>query len=312
MTLSRKSKVIGVLFVIASALLSSFYTPLSSLLMKDDGITALLMGGFSFLGGAVSSGIMFMIEQVYVHKKHKSADPLLKGKDYLILGGQIVCSIGSTICLMYAIKLTSAENTSLYSSFEILFTSILAMIVFKEIIHLPSWIGVVFIAAGCALLSVDFTNTGNITFSWGSLLALGACAIWGVDNNLSRLLSHKNKSQATMIKGLCVGAILVLIGFLIGDRITTINWLYSMLAGVFAIGISIVLYMWAQKYIGASKTSAFYIASPCLGSLISLLMLQATPSWNYYVALICVIIGQIFVLWDLLRKDNNLEEKANE
>ncbi|MFA5283357.1 MAG: DMT family transporter [Bacilli bacterium] len=312
MTSSKKITLIAVLTAIASALLSSFYLPVSSLLMQNDGLSALFMGGFSFLGGAIAALVMFLGEKIYAKKKHLSIEPYLNKKDFLILSGQICSSIASTICLLYAIKLTSAENVSLYSSFEILFTSLLALIVFKEIIHVPSWIGIILIAAGCTLLSVDFTSTGSIAFSWGSLLALASCAIWGIDNNLSRLLSHKNKNEATMVKGFVVGPVLLIIGFCIGDRIVSLNWLYSLMLGTVTIGVSIILYMWAQKTLGASKTSAFYMFSPFLGSLISLVILKATPNWNYYVALGSVVVGQFFVLFDLLKRDKKKQEKRLE
>jgi len=300
--MEKRNKVItaGIVCALLAALLSSFYVPVSSLLLSK-GAAPMILGGFDYLGGGVAAAVFFLIN--FLRKKHNpalKADPYLKGKDWLILSGQIVCTCGSTISVMFAIKNSSASSVSLLSNFELLCTSLIALIFFKEIIHVRSWIGIILIASGCILLTLDFRN--GVSFSWASLLAFAACLFWGIDNNLGRLLSMKNKEEAITIKALSSGTIMVVMAFITGERIESSAVFFGLLLGVVSIGLSLLFYMRGQEVLGAAKTSAFYALSPFLGSILSILILQEVPLWSFYISLGVVLFGQSQVVIDLFKQ----------
>jgi len=297
--MENKNKLItaGIVCALLSALLSSIYVPVSSLLISQ-GAAPMILGGFDYLGGGVAAGLFFLINLLRKKRNPKIvSDPCLKGKDWLVLLGQIISTCGSTVSVMFAIKNSSASSVSLLSNFEILCTSLIALIFFKEIIRVRSWIGIALIASGCVLLTLDFRN--GVSFSWASLLALAACLFWGIDNNLGRLLSSKNKEEAIAIKALTSGAIMVGVAFLTGERVETSSAFYGLLLGAVAIGLSLLFYMRGQKVLGAAKTSAFYALSPFLGSIIAILLLHEVPAWSFYVSLAVVLLGQSQVVIDL-------------
>lgn len=63
----------------------------------------------------------------------------------------------------------------------------------------------------------------------------------------------------------------------------------------------------AQKDLGAAKTSAFYSVVPFLGVLFSMVLLGERPGLQFYIALLIMIVGTIFIV-----KDTNELERTGE
>ena len=64
-----------------------------------------------------------------------------------------------------------------------------------------------------------------------------------------------------------------------------------LLLGFVSYGLSIFFYVYAQRYIGATRTSAYYAVSPFIGTLLSLVIFNDKPSYKYLVALAFMIVG---------------------
>lgn len=65
----------------------------------------------------------------------------------------IILDIIAPICLMVGLKYTTAANASLLNNFEIVATSIISFLIFKEKINLKLWIGIIFVTFSCIVLS---------------------------------------------------------------------------------------------------------------------------------------------------------------
>jgi drug/metabolite transporter (DMT)-like permease len=61
--------------------------------------------------------------------------------------------------------------------------------------------------------------------------------------------------------------------------------------GFVAYGLSIFFYVYAQRLLGAARTSAYYAVAPFIGVLLSLLIFGELPGGSYYIALICMAVG---------------------
>ena len=68
---------------------------------------------------------------------------------------------------LYALNSPLAANASLLNNFEIVATAIIALVIFKEAISPRLWLGILFVTASCALLSVD--DISSLQFNSGSL-----------------------------------------------------------------------------------------------------------------------------------------------
>ena len=78
--------------------------------------------------------------------------------------------------------------------------------------------------------------------------------------------------------------------------------IFALLLGFVAYGLSIFFYIYAQRYLGAAKTSAYYAISPFIGTALSLMIFREIPSVLFLIALAVMIAGTCVV-----SKDNQME-----
>ena len=58
-----------------------------------------------------------------------------------------------------------------------------------------------------------------------------------------------------------------------------------------AYGLSIFFYIYAQRTLGAAKTSTYYAVAPFIGVLLSLVIFQQVPRPSFWVALVIMAAG---------------------
>ncbi|MCR5421390.1 MAG: DMT family transporter [Lachnospiraceae bacterium] len=270
-------------YAILAALLYAISTPFSKLLMNK--IPPVFMAGFLYLGAAI--GMSFIV--MFLHKKNPGCTSFTRD-DIPYLIGIVVLDIAAPILLMIALDNSSAESVSLLNNFEIVTTSLIAFIIFKENISLRLWGAIILITVAGILLSLS--DISSLTFSSYSLMALLACCCWGLENNCTRKLSHNDPAKIVIIKGFGSGTGALIIAFISGIRLRITPYiLLALILGFIAYGLSIYTYVYAQRYIGAARTSAFYALSPFVGSVISLIIFPKIPSFLFVTAFIIMAAG---------------------
>lgn len=202
----------------------------------------------------------------------------------------VVLDIAAPIFLMLGLTMTTAANASLLNNFEIVATAVIALVLFKEAITKRLWAAILCVTVASILLS--FEDMSSLTFSTGSLFVLLACVCWGLENNFTRMLSSKSPIQIVIIKGLGSGAGSLALALAIGERFgSPIYIIPALLLGFVAYGLSIFFYIYAQRDLGAAKTSAYYAISPFIGTLLSLVIFRQLPSITFIIALAIMILG---------------------
>ena len=95
-----------------------------------------------------------------------------------------------------------------------------------------------------------------------------------------------------MVKGIFSGIGSITIGFLCGARIHHL-WTIPvvLLLGFVAYGLSIYFYVYAQRILGAARTSAYYAVAPFIGVFLSLLIFREIPGILFIAALLLMIMG---------------------
>lgn len=202
----------------------------------------------------------------------------------------ILLDIAAPICLMIGLNSTTAANASLLNNFEIVATSIIAFVIFNEKISLRLWLGIFSVALSCLILS--FEDVSSLSFSYGSLFVLLAALLWGFENNCTRKISSKDPLQIVLLKGIFSGFGSVIIGVLIGERITNFVTLVPVcILGFVAYGLSIYFYVYAQRLLGAARTGAYYAIAPFIAAIFSLIIFFEIPSFSYFVLLFFMAVG---------------------
>lgn len=281
----KKSISTGIFLAILAAALYALNSPLSKLLL--DFMPPTLMAGFLYLGAGLGMGVIALFRMA---RKTKGAEARLTKKELPYTLAMILLDIAAPICLLIGLRATTAANASLLNNFEIVATSIIALMVFKERISPRLWGGILCVTLSCALLS--FEDLSGLQFSFGSLFILLACVCWGFENNCTRKISSKDPMQIVLLKGIFSGLGSVIIGFCTGERITVLWSIFAVLfVGFVAYGLSIFFYVYAQRLLGAARTSAYYAVAPFIGTLLSLLIFRQWPPYTYFIALALMVIG---------------------
>jgi len=144
-------------------------------------------------------------------------------------------------------------------------------------------------------LILTFEDMSSLSFSYGSIFVLLACICWGFENNCTRMLSSKNPAQIVIIKGFGSGIGSMVVSFIVGERFFHIGYIFVvLLLGFVAYGLSIYFYIYAQRDLGAAKTSTYYAISPFIGAGLSLVIFREMPSPIFIVALIIMAAGTYF------------------
>lgn len=245
-----------------------------------------------YLGAGAGVGIMY----IFHRRKENRAERLTK-KDLPYTIGMIVLDILAPIFLMLGIKYGTAANASLLGNFEIVATTLIACLAFKEAVSKRLWAAIGMITLSSVLLS--FEGAGSFQFSYGSVLVLLATACWGLENNCTRSISDKSTYEIVLLKGIFSGGGAFAIALASGERLPHIRYILpAMLLGFVAYGLSIFLYIRAQRDLGAAKTSAYYAVAPFVGAFLSFVILGEKLTGIYFAALIIMIAGTIFVVKD--------------
>ena len=103
---------------------------------------------------------------------------------------------------------------------------------------------------------------------------------------------QENYLQKTRFKGIFSGLGSIIIGLCIGERLTVLwSIIPVLLVGFIAYGLSIYFYVYAQRLLGAARTSAYYAISPFIAAILSLIIFKQIPTVTYFIALIFMVIG---------------------
>ena len=275
----------GILLAVLAAALYAINAPFSKILL--DYMPSTLMAGFLYLGAGLG---MVVIAGIRKLRKTDRQELKLTRKELPYTVAMILLDIAAPICLLLGLRSTTSANASLLNNFEIVATALIALFVFKEQISPRLWLGIVFVTLSCAVLS--FEDMTSLQFSGGSLFILLACVCWGIENNCTRMLSSKDPLQIVLLKGIFSGLGSVIIGLCIGERITVWWSIPAVLSvGLVAYGMSIYVYVYAQRQIGAARTSAYYAIAPFIGVLLSLIIFRNALSLAFWAAVALMAVG---------------------
>ena len=297
----EQNKLKAIMFAFLAAVFYAINVPISKVLLQHVGPTT--MAALLYLGAGIGIGMMSLFNK----KDREKAESLTKAElPYIV--GMIVLDIAAPILLMLGISYGSSANASLLGNFEIVATTVIALILFKEAVTKRLWLAIGLITLSSVLLS--FEGTDSFHFSYGSLLVIMATVCWGLENNCTRELSSKSTYQIVMLKGLCSGLGALVIALIKRESFPGIGYIAIALAlGFVAYGLSIFMYVRAQNVLGAAKTSAYYAVNPLIGALLAFVFLSESLSWMYVIALIVMVFGSALVVVDTFIRQHDHEHQ---
>ncbi len=254
----------GAPLAILSAALFGASTPFAKALLGG-GVDPWLLAGLLYLGSGVGLGIVAVARRV---AGRVPAETPLRRDDLPWLGLVVISGgVVGPMLLMVGLAATPAATASLLLNLEGLATMAIAWLIFRESVDRRLLAGAASILAGAVVLSWQGGPSG---FGWGTVAIAGACLAWGVDNNLTRKLSAADPVQIALIKGLAAGAMNLALAVAAGAHLPAPAAIGgAALIGFLGYGFSLVLFVFALRYLGAARTGAYFSTAPFIGALLA-------------------------------------------
>lgn len=275
----------SIVWALLAAALYAISSPVSKLLLQE--VEPTMMAALLYLGAGFG---MLLLGIVRRRLGLGASEQRLTRRDLPYTVGMIVLDVAAPICLMVGLTSTTSANASLLNNFEIVATSLIALLVFREAISRRLWLAIGLITLSSLILS--FEDASSLSFSSGSLLVLAACVCWGFENNCTRMMSQSDPLEIVVLKGFSSGLGSLAIALAVGESLPALpSVLGALLLGFLAYGLSIFFYVYAQRQLGAAKTSAYYAIAPFIGVGMSLVLFHTWPEPSFWVALAIMAAG---------------------
>lgn len=170
------------------------------------------------------------------------------------------------VALAWGLQHTSGISASLLLTLEAVFTALLAWKLYGESVDLRVVLAMTALLLGGAMLALEQGLQGSV-----QLLGLGAVLLatmaWGVDNALSRGVADRDPGQVVLAKS-AMGAIATLsLALVFGEPGPGLASATALLAiGASGYGLSLRIYLLAQRSFGAARTGSVFAFAPFLGA----------------------------------------------
>lgn len=252
------------LFAVAAAFLFAVSVPAGKYLLAH--LRPLELSALCYLGSGLGLLLWRLLRGGTGGEAPLGRKELPYAAGFVLAGGVL-----APLMLFTGLSHTSSSSASMLLNFELVFTSLIAVLVFKEHGGRRLWGAAALIIAGGLLLSWE---GGSFGLGWGALLVLGASLMWGVDNNLTARVSVKDPVTIAIIKGLTGGVINGLLALYSYRALPPVSWAgAALLLGVFSYGVSLVFFILAMRGLGASRSGAFFGTYPFMGAALGVLVL---------------------------------------
>lgn len=183
----------------------------------------------------------------------------------------VVGALGAAIAptsLAWGLQHAGATSAALMLNLEAVFTVVLARLLYREPIGRRMMIALAFIVAGGMLLPLRTHRD----FQGGTGLALVALATfaWAADNTLARPLAQRRSRSVVLWKSL-VGVVLsAILARALDESMPDLRRALGLFAcGVLGYGVSLKLYVHAQRELGAARTGSVFGFAPLVGAAIA-------------------------------------------
>jgi drug/metabolite transporter (DMT)-like permease len=189
-------------------------------------------------------------------------DDGLGGRDLpLLLGIAIIGGGIGPVLMLVGLRHLSGVAGALLLNPEVVFTALLAVTAFGERLTRLEGIAAAIIIAGAVMISA---GGGTFRAESGGVLAItAACLSWGVDNNLTAKVSRRNAVDLVRFKALTAGIGNLAIATIAGRPIPSARLVATALGiGFVCYGVSIVLDVYALRFVGAARKAAFFATAP--------------------------------------------------
>jgi drug/metabolite transporter (DMT)-like permease len=303
----------GQVEVVAAAFAFAASVPATKLLLAD--ASPLALSGVLYLSAGVLCAVLVAISRrTGAAAKSRS----IRGTEWLWLGGATLSgAVLAPLLLFLGLRQMSGHVTGLLLNFEAVFTVGLSVVLSGERLGRRGWLGALAVLGGAVLLSLPEGAASPSPTRWtGIALVVGACALWGLDNNLIQRVSLRDARQITAIKGLAGGILSLLLAKACGGfgQWTGARLAVATAIGAVSFGLSIVLFVRGLRSLGVIQTGMLFALAPGFAAILSWIFLREQIAVRSLTALLAMTAGALLLVLDRHehRHEHETEEHAHE
>ncbi len=276
-----------ILLALAAAAMFGASVPFAQLLLGT--VEPVMLAALLYIGGGSA-----VVAARLVRGRSTGESPLTR-RDYPWLAGTMLAGgFLAPVLLMIGLASTPAATASLLLTAEAVATALIAAAFFAEVIGRRVWVAIGLITAAGVILSFD--PVGHFGLSIGALGVIGACALWGLDNNCSRQISSKDPFAIGTAKGLGAGLLSLPLALALGEPFPPPDAaLQALLLGAVCYGASMICFILALRSLGAARTAGVFGLAPFIGAGLALLIAPIVPGWQFLAALPLMAAGALLI-----------------
>jgi len=235
-------------------------------------------------------------------------------KDWMFMGLIGIAEVSALITYFYGLSTASAVNASIFSNSEIIFALVIAMLVFKERLHIKESIpftmiiiGMMVIPIGSDLFQNDFSLGHLVT---GDLLIILSGVLYAVDITLCKYIGDRfdTKRVTQILSFICAGVAISLIAvFQIPMNVDLAQLPIIITTSILGTGLSTLFFLMALKFIGTVRTVLLYSTTSMFGVIFSGVFLSETITAIDIFSLGLVLVGIFLLRNRLAGKEHEVE-----
>jgi len=278
----------AVSYALIAAVLFGLSTPLAKVLVGS--IHPVVLAGLLYCGAGVGVALLRKLPTSLFSSSHAPEAPLNRADLPWLAGAIIAGGVVGPILLLVGLTRTDASTASLLLTLESVATALMAWFIFHESFDRRIATGMLCLALGAMVLSWSGTPTlENIV---GPLAVIGACAAWGLDNNLTRKISLADPLQIVTLKGTIAGPVNLLLGIAAGGAVPNLTTgLVAIMVGFLCYGVSLALFVLALRHLGSARTAAYFSTAPFFGAVTAITTLHESVTFQFAVAGALMAVG---------------------
>lgn len=195
----------------------------------------------------------------------------------------LVALLGAAVApslLAWGVLRTGAATASLLLNLEAVFTVVLARMFFREAIgpRVAAALGLMLL--GGLTLTIGAVRNPALDIL-GLVAVVGATLAWAADNTLTRPLADVRPLSVVTAKGLVGAALTTTVALLLHQRWPTAGAAIALLvSGATGYGLSLVLYLRAQRAMGAARTGSVFAIGPFVGAALAVALGSRALGWE--------------------------------
>jgi drug/metabolite transporter (DMT)-like permease len=192
-----------------------------------------------------------------------------------------IAEVSALITYFYGISTATAVNASIFSNSEIIFSLVIAMLVFKEKLQIKECIPFSMIIIGMMIIPIgndlyqNNLSLGNIVT--GDLLIIFSGLLYAVDITLCKYLGERYdvKKTVQIVSFICAAITIAVIAlFQIPMEVELAQLPNILIMAIIGTGMSTLFFLMGLKLIGAVRTVLLYSTTSVFGILFSGIILS--------------------------------------